>query len=214
MQARLSRRRLIAFLLASAAAALRGPYALAAASVTPAGQRLAARLDSFEVEKYWLAGAHVKWDTGEPDGLPMSKTGKHTHCSAFVAAAAKRLGVYILRPPEHRQILLANAQFDWLTSDSARHGWRAVTGPAEAQELANGGMLVVVAWRNRDDDKPGHIAIVRPAEKTAEAIASEGPQVAQAGLTNSSSISMRKGFAGHPAAWRKQEAVYFAHALD
>ena len=25
----------------------------------------------------------------------------HTHCSAFTAAAAMRLGIYLLRPPEH-----------------------------------------------------------------------------------------------------------------
>jgi len=35
--------------------------------------------------------------------------GKHPHCNAFVAAAAKRLNIYILRPADHAQILLTNA---------------------------------------------------------------------------------------------------------
>ena len=59
------------------------------------------------VESKWIAGEHVYWDTGLPTGVPETSPGKHTHCSAFVAAAAKNLGVYILRPPEHGQKLLA-----------------------------------------------------------------------------------------------------------
>ncbi|MFX7052567.1 hypothetical protein ABTH91_21265, partial [Acinetobacter baumannii] len=64
------------------------------------------------VEK-WLAGHHINWETGEPDNPNATKEIK-THCSAFVAAACKQLNIYILRPPQHAQELLANAQFDWL----------------------------------------------------------------------------------------------------
>ena len=68
-------------------------------------------------------------------------------------------------------------------------------------------------WRSHHhDDRPGHIAIVRRA-KTTEQIAAEGPDVIQAGSVNKTSISIRDGFAGHPAAWRDHEIVYYAHEV-
>src|SRR6201986_1906318 len=97
-----------------------------ARDISPAGQRLAQKLDSFDVEKHWPAHLHVNWETGDPDGKPEKSTGKHTHCSAFVASAAKQLGVYILRPPEHGQTLLANAQFEWLRDKGQEYGWRGI----------------------------------------------------------------------------------------
>jgi hypothetical protein len=69
---------------------------------------------------------HVDWQTGLPDGKTEHFEGKHTHCSAFVASAAKQLGVYILRPPEHGQILLANAQYDRLAAAGQASGWTPV----------------------------------------------------------------------------------------
>jgi hypothetical protein len=82
-----------------------------ATPVTPAAQRVIDTIDALDVEHHWPAGIHVNWQTGEPDGLSEHTPGKHTHCSAFAAAAAKRLNIYLLRPPEHGQILLANAQW-------------------------------------------------------------------------------------------------------
>ena len=77
-------------------------------TVTPQAQAVSKVLDAMGVESKWIAGEHVYWETGLPTGVPETSPGKHTHCSAFVAAAAKNLGVYILRPPEHGQKLLAN----------------------------------------------------------------------------------------------------------
>jgi hypothetical protein len=181
--------------------------------ISPAGQQLAQKLDSFEVEKLWPAHLHVNWETGVPDGKPEKGTGVHTHCSAFVASAAKQLGVYILRPPEHGQVLLANAQNEWLESEGARQGWRRLKDGKEAEDEANRGDLVVASYHNHHDNKPGHIAIVRPSAKSAEAIAQEGPDMVQAGEHNYNVVSAKKGFAGHPAAWRDNEIEYFAHDL-
>ena len=103
------------------------------AAVTPKGQWLAHQLDQMGVETKWIAGTHVNWETGLPDDETETLPGRHTHCSAFVASAAKKLGVYILRPPEHGQVLLANAQNEWLASAGASQGWRSVNGPLEAQ---------------------------------------------------------------------------------
>jgi hypothetical protein len=182
--------------------------------VTPAAQHLFQVIDGMDVEHHWPAGEHVSWESGIPDGRPESATGKHTHCSAFAAAAAKRVGVYVLRPPDHPQLLLANAQYDWLESEGAAHGWKQLADGAEAQRLANGGSLVLAAYRNHHDDKPGHIAIVRPSDKDARLIREEGPQITQAGGTNYRSVALRVGFAGHPAAWDHQEVVYYAHVVD
>jgi hypothetical protein len=155
-----------------------------ATEVSADGARLARQLDSMHVEAHWPAGEHVNWETGIPDGRPETTEGKHTHCSAFVAAAAKQLGIYILRPPEHGQVLLANAQHDWLAETGDAHGWRALKDADAAQAYANRGWLVVATYRNHHDNKPGHIAIVRPSTKSERAIESEGPQVAQAGNVN------------------------------
>ena len=185
-----------------------------AEEVAPAAQKAAAVIDALDVERHWPAGAHVNWESGEPDGKPATSPGKHTHCSAFVAAAAKHLGVYILRPPQHPQALLANAQYDWLESKGAKQGWQPVRDGVEAQALANSGLLVVAAYRNPNDHKPGHIAIVRPSEKSRAAIQSEGPQITQAGGTNYRSTSLKQGFASHPPAWTRNEVRYYAHAID
>jgi hypothetical protein len=182
-------------------------------AITPAGQALARELDAMDVESKWPAGVHVDWETGIPDGKPVSDEGRHTHCSAFVASTAKHLGVYILRPPEHSAKLLANAQNEWLSSDGAADGWHLLGNAAEAQDAANHGELVVASYRSHRDDKPGHIAIVRPSEKDQQALAIEGPDVIQAGSVNKARISVREGFAGHPAAWNKGEIDYYAHDL-
>jgi len=183
--------------------------------VTPAGERLAATLDSMNVESLWLAGEHVNWETGEPDkGADYEGPGDHSHCSAFVAAAAKRLGVYLLRPPEHGELLLANAQADWLASEAgAQNGWRSVADMREAQRLANQGNLVLALYRNPNPHVPGHIAIVRPSEKSAAALEENGPEMIQAGEHNYTKISARVGFEHHPGAW-PDGIRYYAHAIN
>jgi hypothetical protein len=185
-----------------------------AAEISGDGKKLQDFLDRTGVEHLWPAGEHVNWETGVPDGKPEKSAGKHTHCSAFVASMAKQLGVYILRPPEHGQILLANAQYDWLGDAGDAQGWREVGDAHRAQSEANRGMLVVATYKNRHDDKPGHIVIVRPGNKSSAAIDAEGPDITQAGGTNFVSTSLRRGFAGHPQAWPRNEVRYYEHAVD
>ena len=202
--------------LLAAALALTASSSLAhadPAAVSPNGQRLAAKLDSLGVEGKWIAGAHINWENGRPDGAPESEAGRHTHCSAFVASAAKSLGVYILRPPQHEQALLSNAQNEWLAQVGSANGWRHVEGAVEAQSLANEGYLVVASYHNHFDDKPGHIAIVKPAARSVDQLDSEGPLAIQAGTVNSAAITVRAGFAGHPHAWDGDEIAYYAHAV-
>ncbi|MFO1519053.1 MAG: hypothetical protein U1F57_05255 [bacterium] len=185
-----------------------------AGDITPAARKMIGAVDQLNVEQNWPAGVHVDWETGVPDGKPEKTEGKHTHCSAFVASAAKHLGVYILRPPEHGQVLLANAQYDWLAEEGAKNGWKALSDGIEAQKYANQGYLVVASYKNHHDDKPGHIAIVRPSDKSVSDIKKEGPEITQAGGTNYRSTSLKQGFSGHPAAWDKNEVKYYAHAVE
>ena len=195
-----------------AMAALLVPF-LEAAEIRSGGRHLLVFLDSLQVEKRWIAGAHVNWKTGEPDGRPVSDSGAHSHCSALVAAACERLGVYILRPPEHPQTLLANAQYDWLLERGATDGWTPVSGAAEAQGEANRGKLVVAAYRNSKTRKPGHIAIVRPSDRSEESVREDGPEVIQAGQENYASAPLKVGFRHHPDAWKRGEVRFFAHAI-
>jgi hypothetical protein len=181
-----------------------------ASDLSPAGVQLAQRYDAMDVEHRWLPGTHVNWRSGEPDNGKPDKT----HCSAFLAAAAERLGVYILRPPDHTQVHLANAQYEWLSNEGKAQGWRAVDSPFEAQRLANAGVLVVAFYANPNPDKPGHAALIRPSEKRDSLIRSEGPQITQAGTQNARSTSLEEGFRHHPGAWHSAsdyKVAFFAH---
>lgn len=115
--------------------------------ITDQGRRLLSVLDATNVESLWLAHEHVNWETGEPDKTEdYTGPGRSTHCSAFAAAIGKRLRVYMLRPPEHGQILLANAQAKWFRSPSGKQsGWQPVRDAHDAQSPANRRNLVVAS---------------------------------------------------------------------
>jgi hypothetical protein len=183
--------------------------------VSAAGKRLVATLDSMNVESFWLASEHVNWETGEPDkGADYEGPGKSTHCSAFAAAVGKKLGVYMLRPPEHGQVLLASAQAKWFHSQEGRDaGWRGVRDAKDAQTLANQGDLVVVVYESPDAHKPGHIAIVRPSGKSRERLEESGPQITQAGQQNYISTTVKNGFRVHAGAW-PDGVRYYMHPLE
>lgn len=182
--------------------------------ITPAGQKLSNLLDTFNVESLWLAGQHVDWETGVPDKGPgYEGEGTHTHCSAFAASVAKRLGIYLLRPPEHGQVLLSNAQAEWLPSaDGKKAGWRPVRGMREAQKLGNEGNLVVAVYQAPDKHKPGHVAIVRPSERSETRLEEDGPELIMAGQHNHNKVNTRVGFEHHAGAW-PSSIQYYVHSI-
>lgn len=182
--------------------------------IATAGVQLSDRLDAMGVETLWLNHQHVNWESGEPDqGETYRGPGVHTHCSAFVAAASKRLGVYVLRPPEHGQILLANAQAEWLAGEAGRRaGWRALDGMQEAQRLANEGNLALAVFQSPDAHRPGHVAIVRPSKRSLATLEQDGPELISAGVHNHNRVNTRVGFAYHPGAF--PDAIrYYSHRL-
>jgi len=181
--------------------------------ITPQGQQLKALLDSLDVEHHWLANERVSWKTGDPahngDFVPHD-----THCSAFAAAVSMHLNVYLLRPPEHKTSLLASAQGHWL-ADHARandNGWVSVNA-TDAQRRANLGQFVVVNYISPNPHKPGHIAIIRPSEKTAAQFAKDGPEITQAGGHNYADNIAANAFTFHPGAW-PNGVRYYAHPVD
>jgi hypothetical protein len=187
--------------------------------ITPEGSRLGAALDAMNVETLWQQGYHIEWQTGIAKGPPETSPGKHTHCSAFAAATAERLGVYLLRPPEHGQTFLANAQERWLNGAEAT-GWNRIGRLADAGAslravaLANQGKLVVAVYfqpPRADKELPGHIAIVRPSDKSPALIVSDGPDIIQAGMHNHRLTTLHAGFADHPAAWSTGAIEFFWH---
>jgi hypothetical protein len=183
--------------------------------ISASGHRLEAVLDGMEVETLWQAHEHVNWETGQPDkGDDYDGPGRATHCSAFAAAVAKKLGVYMLRPPDHGQILLANAQAEWFHTPRGRvAGWRAVSGPQQAQTLANEGNLVAIVYESPDPHTPGHIALVRPAERPQRLLDENGPSIIQAGRKNYARTSAKVGFQAHPGAW-PDGVRYYMHAVE
>jgi len=187
--------------------------------ITPAGAKLTVLLDSMNVEQLWLRGYHVDWRTGVSEGPPKTTPGSHTHCSAFSAAVADRLGIYLLRPPEHRQTFLANAQEQWLNS-MATAGWHRLgtigdpDASLRAVALANKGKLVIAIYFQPplgDKELSGHTAIIRPSDKSAALIEGEGPDEIQAGMVNYRSVALRDGFRSHKSAWSTGAIEYFWH---
>jgi hypothetical protein len=180
--------------------------------ITPQGEALKSFYHSLNVENHWIAGNHVNWETGEPD-KPEAQSSTHTHCSAFVAAACKKMNFYILRPPEHDQLLLANAQYEWLpTQEAVNAGWKLIWGAQafiNAQELANNGKVVVAICMNPDLKKPGHAALVMPAETTTNKIGDDGPFVIMAGTHNFNKISLKHGFMSHIISWPATNILFY-----
>lgn len=183
-------------------------------AISPAGRRLEAVLDAMDVESRWLAKEHVNWETGRVDkGPDYDGPGRSTHCSAFAAAVGKRLGIYMLRPPDHGQILLANAQAAWFHSNNGREaGWHTVPGSRDAQTLANQGNLVVIVYESPDRHKPGHIAVVRPDLRPLRLLEEKGPSITQAGQVNYTRTSAKVGFEHHVGAW-PHGVRYYAHPM-
>jgi len=193
-------------------------------TITPKGQALAQFIDNMNVEKHWLSGtAGINWETGDPDPKRPVYPARVTHCSNFVAAASLRLGVYLLRPPEHDQDNLVNAQNDWLNSKAGKDaGWTKLPDATSAQYYANQGDFVVSSTKGTDPDSDtyetmfGHIAIVRPSGKSHAAILESGPQVAEAGWENSADVSVKLGYSSIPGAWigdGKGAVAFFMHPI-
>lgn len=186
--------------------------------VTEAATKLDKFYDQTNVESLWLNGIHVDWKTGESD-KPADYQGpdRYSHCSTFVASISMRLGVYVLRPPEHPETFLASAQSRWLMGAEATNvGWGQLPNMQAAQEEANLGKLVIAAFISPVEFKPGHIAIVRSSLKSTEELNTEGPQIIQAGKYNYNSTTVSKGFGSHQNAF-PSKILYFSHprpALD
>jgi hypothetical protein len=189
------------------------------AVISEGGERLRVFLDGTHVETRWIANFHVIWQTGQRNGPAEGDPAHHTHCSAYVAAAALYLDIYILRPPNHRQLRLANSQVSWLSGDgnesgptAEEAGWTALGMSGDngvldhAITAANAGKLVVAGYFQPPTQQPdgtqiqqaGHIVVVRPQESFPS---DEGPQVVTAGVQNFKSASMKFAFGDHPLAW-------------
>jgi hypothetical protein len=216
-------RRVVLAAIACCAAARAGAQPASPGPITPAGQRLAALLDGMNVESLWQHGYHIDWRSGVAEGPRETTPGNHTHCSAFAAAVAERLGIYLLRPPDHGQTFLANAQERWLNSPAATD-WTRIGRVADpgaslrAVALANQGKLVVAIYFqpalqtvSGPTEKSGHTAIIRPSEKSPVLIDSEGPDEIQAGLYNHRLVALREGFRSHKGAWETGAIEYFWH---
>jgi hypothetical protein len=168
---------------------------------------------SLNVEHLWLSGWRIIWETGERD--PLNILGK-THCSAFAAASCTRLNIYILRPPDHSETLLANAQFDWLeTTEAKDNGWHQINYPdpykiySTAQDMANKGYIVAISCKNPDPTESGHIALVMPGEISNTGLMIDGPLVIMAGTNNYNSTPMKNGFSKHIISWPETSFVFY-----
>lgn len=186
-----------------------GPMVIGATNITDQGHALSAFLDSLQVEQYWDNGKSVNWLTGAPGGNGTNMTvGTASHCSAFAAAVACLLDVYLLRQPDASDLNLANNQAAWLATNRTC-GWYAIPRPTDAQHLANIGALVVASLK--EEVGSGHIAVLRPSTKSDTEILSNGPQECQSGIYNYNSTDVRTGFGQHDEPLDR--ILYYGHAV-
>ncbi len=134
--------------------------------------------------------------------------GTASHCSAFAAAVADLLGVYILRQPDASDLNLANNQAVWLVTNQGG-GWYPIPRPTDAQHIANLGALVVASLK--EDTGSGHIAVLRPSTKSDTEILANGPQECQSGIYNYNSTDVRTGFGQHQDPLDR--ILYYGHAV-
>ena len=189
---------------------------------TPA-DALAAFLDGLDVESLWITGHHVNWETGERDHRIIGNREAKSHCSAFVAALAERLGIYVLRPPDYPQELLANRQVHWLSGEPFRNapdsaaalGWRPIGASrdddvlAQAATEAQAGRLVLAGFAEKHGtggQAPGHICVVRP--QLPDSVDPEGPLMISAGERNWQKAHMATVFKHHHGAWPDAVALF------
>jgi hypothetical protein len=135
--------------------------------------------------------------------------GKNTRCSEFVRDFAKELlGREI---PELRGFAVHQLYYLKAAATSPDSRWRTLSfsdDPAaafqNAQDLANEGKLVIVAWKNpqRANYDPGHAAVVVPSRQedgglfdaTKRKWGMKVPYIAQAGETISDYMPLNDGF--------------------
>jgi hypothetical protein len=135
--------------------------------------------------------------------------GKQTRCSEFVRDFAKELLGRTL--PELGGLALHQLYNLKAAATSPESRWRSLSfsdDPAaafqNAQDLANAGKLVIVAWKNPDRTRhdPGHSAVVVPSRQadgglfdaTKRKWGMKVPYIAQAGETVSDYIPLSDGF--------------------
>lgn len=174
------------------------------------------KLRRLDVLHHWLAGLErIDWRSGDPDPQLPPRENRGSHCSAFVASAAEKLDIYILRPPQHKATFLASAQQDWLNSEEGQEqGWQRLADAHEARDRANQGQLVVASLKSPVANKPGHIALVIPSDWPDERVDEVGCEIMQAGRSNYLSASLQQGFANHPGAFEQHEIQFHAHPTN
>ena len=183
---------------------------------TPGAARMAAFLDNSGVERLWLPGYKVEWDTGAPVHA-WPTTHRHTHCSASPPAwRCASASICCARPSTADP---ARQRPDGLAANPGRRGAGLVgdarrdRGPDAGQPGRPRGRGV----REPEPRQPGHISIVRPSDIAVPDLLEHGPFTTQAGGHNWLSAPLQLGFAGHRSAWHPggTGAVrFFAHPVD
>ena len=189
------------------------------------GDRLLEYLQTFSINTRWISGHPVIWQTGQKDGLDSEDPAHSTHCSAFIAAVALDLNLYILRPKHHVLKLLSNAQVAWLLGTGAAvdapsaeaSGWKTLGTAGDSSALKNAvaaasrGSLVIAGYQNPDLKIPGHLVTVLPTSN--DDIPMDGPEVISVATSNHPSISMKSAFEIHHGAWPDNIHI-FSHPTE
>jgi hypothetical protein len=145
------------------------------------GERLRSFLRATNVQNLWLPYARVDWRTGVRSEATEGPPQPQTHCSAYVAAVAERLGVRMLNADTapNGAMNLSKSQARAIERSGE---WLRAHGAVDAQERANAGALVLGCFSPAKG--VGHIFVVTPRERVLEDVLAAGVALTQAGFVN------------------------------
>jgi len=201
-----------------------------AENISEAAKKNLEIINSLNVEEKWQKGTIINCKTGETlleetEKQASPKLKRLTHCSCFAYAASTALGLpnkALLPHPESDEEFipaLPNKQAQWLETEGIKNGWNYIKSKdrddnfIQAQKFANQGYFIVSTYKPTNPKRAGHIAVVIPSNKDIEKIKLEGPDIAQAGINNFSSGSLKKGFKNKKNAFKDNEIKFYYYKV-
>jgi hypothetical protein len=186
------------------------------------GHKLANILNSLDVENFWLQNRFIDWYSGKEINSEEKKICKnnnynsyYTHCSSFVKSVCFRNNIEMYGPPDIETEGLANKQYDWLELHGKKYGWIKINNikniqydcEIQAQKKANLGYLVLMLFKNKNDQNKGHIAVVKPENITESNVKINGCKICNVGICNLSSVNSHICFKDF------MECVFWMHSV-
>lgn len=188
-------------------------------NITIGGQSLAVLFNQTNVEFLWKNKNAINWFNGQSIHDLSGELPKLNHSGAYIASVLRKLGIYILQPPQASQTLLENNQHDWLLEIGIidynyTYLGNNLNSRINAQKEANKGNIVIASYKNINEELPGNIAFVIPFLTDTTEITLNGCRVIQASFINYNSVFLKEAFSLFPNAFDNFLIDFFSYSIN